>query len=52
MIQQSKKVYTPPLLTRVRLDIANAVLGSCQVSTIGLVAPTCRLPSTACPTRP
>lgn len=50
MIEQKKKVYEPPKVQRVHLDMTTAVLGTCQTSVTGLVAPTCNLVGTACPT--
>ena len=44
-----KKVYEPPSVKRVRLDIKASVLGNYQTSYNTIVAPSCIVPG-SCPT--
>jgi len=47
-----KKVYQPPKIKRVRLDIKVSVMGICQQSPDFNVAPTCETQMVSCPTTP
>lgn len=49
---EKKKHYEAPEVKRVKLDVKSSVMGSCQQSPDFIIAPSCDVPGSACPTYP
>lgn len=49
---EKKKQYEAPVVTRVRLDVKEAVLGYCQQTPDWVISPNCDPPISSCPSKP
>lgn len=49
---EKKRQYEAPAVRRVRLDVKESVLGTCQKSPTFIIAPNCDVQGGGCPTVP